>query len=77
VNKITVNEYIDQPEGIMQEEENGSGRFTSATLKPIIKIEDPEKIEKAKELHHQAHEYYFIANSVNFPVNVEPNIIVA
>ncbi|MFT7161094.1 MAG: hypothetical protein ACI9GZ_002274, partial [Bacteroidia bacterium] len=37
MNKITVNEYIDQPEGIMQEEENGSGRFTSATLKPIIK----------------------------------------
>ena len=76
VNKITVNEYIDQPEGIMQEEENGSGRFTSATLKPIIKIVEPEKVEKAKELHHQAHEYCFLANSVNFPINVEPNIIV-
>lgn len=74
VNKITVTEYIDQPEGIMKEEENGSGRFTLATLKPTIKIEDPEKIEKAKELHHQAHEYCFIANSVNFPVHVKPKI---
>jgi len=76
VNKITVTEYIDQPEGIMKEEENGSGRFTLATLKPTIKIVEPEKVEKAKSLHDQAHEYCFIANSVNFPINVAPNIIV-
>lgn len=76
MNKITVMEYVDQPEGIMQEEGNGSGRFTVATLKPMIKIMEAEKLDKAKELHDQAHEYCFIANSVNFPVHVEPNIIV-
>lgn len=76
MNNITVTEYVDEPEGIMQEEGNGSGRFTTATLKPRIKIIEPEKVEKAKELHYQAHEYCFIANSVNFPVHVEPDIIV-
>jgi organic hydroperoxide reductase OsmC/OhrA len=27
--------------------------------------------------HHQAHEWCFIANSVNFPVRVEPTVRVA
>ncbi|MFY0652213.1 MAG: OsmC family protein [Cyclobacteriaceae bacterium] len=76
LNKITVIEYIDKPEGTMQEDERGSGRFITATLNPAIKILEADKVDKAVELHHQAHEYCFIANSVNFPVNVEPNITV-
>jgi len=74
LNKITVTEYIDRPEGIMVEDERGSGRFTLATLKPVIKIMEEEKMKTAIELHHQSHEYCFIANSVNFEVNVEPKI---
>jgi organic hydroperoxide reductase OsmC/OhrA len=73
-NKTTVTEYVDQPEGIMLEDEKGSGCFISAILKPAIKILEVDKIKIAIEFHQKAHDYCFIANSVNFPVRVEPNI---
>lgn len=73
-NQITVVDYLDNAVGIMEEDEKGSGRFISATLKPCIKILEKDKFEKASHLHHQSHEYCFIANSINFPVNVEPEI---
>jgi organic hydroperoxide reductase OsmC/OhrA len=31
-------------------------------------------VEAATQAHHQAHEWCFIANSVNFPVRVEPAV---
>ncbi|MEQ6118289.1 OsmC family protein [Reichenbachiella sp. MALMAid0571] len=73
-NQITVVEYIDNSVGVMEEEARGSGHFVSATLKPRIKILEADRLEKAVELHHQSHEYCFIANSINFPLNVEPEI---
>ena len=48
--------------------------FISAILKPAIKILEVDKIKIAIEFHQKAHDYCFIANSVNFPVRVEPNI---
>ena len=38
VNKITIEEYVDQAEGIMHETPEGSGYFTKVTLKPSILI---------------------------------------
>ncbi len=73
-NQITVMEYIDNAVGVMEEHERGSGRFTSATLKPYIKILEGDKLEQATHLHHQSHDYCFIANSINFPLIVEPEI---
>ena len=70
VNKITVVSYEDNPKGIMIEEENGSGRFKKVTLFPRVVIKE-DKITLAEKLHHQAHEYCFIANSVNFEVACE------
>ncbi len=71
VNKITVVSYEDNPKGIMIEDEKGSGRFKKVTLFPTIVIKE-DKITLAEQLHHQAHEYCFIANSVNFEVACEP-----
>jgi len=34
-------------------------------------------VEKARHLHHKAHEMCFIARSVNFPVEAEPEIVEA
>jgi organic hydroperoxide reductase OsmC/OhrA len=31
---------------------------------------------KARELHHAAHETCYIANSINFPVACEPEIVI-
>lgn len=77
VNGITVTAYQDQPEGVMLEDENGSGRFVSAVLKPVIGILEEKKLAEAMALHEQAHKTCFIANSVNFKIDIEPEISIA
>ncbi|MEM1119041.1 MAG: OsmC family protein [Bacteroidota bacterium] len=77
VNKITVIAYEDSAKGVMLEAENGSGRFKRVTLFPSVVIKENDKIDLATKLHQQAHDYCFIANSVNFEVACEPTIMVA
>nr|WP_314496451.1 OsmC family protein [uncultured Chryseobacterium sp.] len=74
VHKILVLEYVDFAEGTMAESENGSGKFTGITLKPKILVAEEKMIEKAVELHQQANRYCFIANSLNFEVQHQPEI---
>ncbi|MCE3294566.1 MAG: OsmC family peroxiredoxin [Crocinitomicaceae bacterium] len=62
---IIVTAYEDRPTGILDE---GSGRFTEATLNPIATINDPARLAELEGIHHEAHKLCFIANSVNFPV---------
>lgn len=71
-NQIVVQSYEDKPQGIMQLEKNGSGRFIEVTLKPMVVIDNQEKKSLAIDLHHKAHEYCFIANSVNFDILINP-----
>lgn len=71
VHNISVQSYEDAAEGIMAEEDDGSGRFISATLRPKIALRPGDDLQKAKELHHLAHQKCFIANSVNFPIEVK------
>jgi organic hydroperoxide reductase OsmC/OhrA len=73
VNGIVVASYVDYTEGTMAEESNGSGQFKEVVLKPEITISKGD-IHLARSLHHQAHEFCFIARSVNFPVLCEPEI---
>jgi organic hydroperoxide reductase OsmC/OhrA len=68
---IVVTEYEDEAAGVMAENENGSGQFTSVVLRPRMKITAPQRIEDARALHSRAHEFCFIARSVNFPVSHE------
>ena len=70
---ISVYTYIDNATGTMIEGEKG--RFTGITLKPEITLRPGDDINRALALHHRAHELCFIANSLNFPVTCEPNII--
>ena len=72
INEVTVQSYVDRPEGTMDQADDGSGRFVEATLRPSISIADPQQTDRARELHADAHRMCFIANSVNFPVGVEP-----
>jgi organic hydroperoxide reductase OsmC/OhrA len=58
----------------METAADGNGRFTKAVLRPHITITSPEKIQLAEHLHEKAHKFCFIANSVNFPIAVEPRI---
>lgn len=72
VNSVVVLEYIDNATGLMEEESNGSGRFTKVILTPEVIVSENSMIEKANELHREAHRMCFIANSVNFEVVHEP-----
>jgi len=71
---IIVTQYVDQPVGTMIETQQGKGHFSEVILKPWVVIQDSAQIEQAKQLHTKAHEYCFIANSVNFPVRCQPLI---
>lgn len=74
VNGITVTEYLDKAEGLMEEEDDGKGRFVEVILRPEIVIKEKEKTDLAAQLHHKANEYCFIANSCNFAIRHEPVI---
>jgi organic hydroperoxide reductase OsmC/OhrA len=73
-NGIVVTDYSDSPVGTLFEQEDGSGRFTEVNLSPVVTVSESWMVEKAGELHEVAHRYCFIANSVNFPVNIQPKI---
>ncbi len=74
---IIVTDYIDNATGIMIETANGGGKFTEATLNPIVSITAISMTEKANELHKKANELCFVANSLNFPVYHKPTCIIA
>lgn len=73
---IVVIDYEDEATGTMIETDDGGGHFTEVILRPQVLITADSDREKANELHHKSHELCFIASSVNFPVRVEPTIIV-
>jgi organic hydroperoxide reductase OsmC/OhrA len=74
---VTVVGYSDHAEGIMEEADDGSGRFQRVILKPKIAVAVGSDAEKAQALHEEAHAKCFIANSVNFPVEHHAEITTA
>jgi len=74
VNGITVRAYRDQATGTMVEDAATGGRFTGAVLHPRVTIGPNDDSALAVRLHHDAHAKCFVANSVNFPIVVEPEI---
>lgn len=77
VNQVTVLDYRDAAFGTMVEREDGSGEFTKVVLHPCVTIAAGCDRTKALALHHEAHRFCFIANSVKFPIEVEAEIVVA
>ena len=74
---IIVTAYADRAEGVMEVGRDGVGRFKSVTLRPTVTVAKGSDPEGARTLHKPAHEKCFIANSVNFSVECEPEIVVA
>ncbi|HEV8041867.1 MAG TPA: OsmC family protein [Bryobacteraceae bacterium] len=72
---IIVTGYSDEASGEMLEHPDGSGEFTLVTLHPRMTITDGSRIEDALAIHHKAHEFCFVARSVNFPVKLEPSVL--
>lgn len=73
---VVVVDYVDETTGVMRVVGNG-GHFVEVTLHPVVTVANSAMVEAALAAHHDAHEWCFIANSVNFPVRVEPVIVVA
>ncbi|MDJ0609640.1 MAG: OsmC family protein, partial [Kiloniellales bacterium] len=74
VKGVVVTAYRDAAEGTMLEEPR-KGRFTEVILRPEVTITAESDAERARQLHERAHAECFIANSVNFPVRCEPEIV--
>lgn len=71
--RLVVDRYVDEAVGHLAKTSNGRLAITKVTLRPRIEFADgaaptPEVLH---ELHHQAHEHCFIANSVTTEVTVE------
>lgn len=73
---VVVTSYRDAATGIMREDGRGSGAFAEVVLHPQVTVADASMIEAATRAHDQAHEWCFIANSVNFPVRHEATVTV-
>lgn len=68
VEGIIVTDYLDEPTGIMEEESDGRGRFTSVTLNPLVTVMEERMQDKLDSIHHEANKMCFIANSCNFKI---------
>lgn len=72
---IVVHAYRDDPVGHGETLPNGAGRFLSAELRPTIAVSPGTDLALAARLHHDVHQYCFIARSVNFPVSYAPTFV--
>ena len=77
VNGIVVTNYRDEAKGLMTETADGGGRFIEVVLYPVVTITEAAQTARAIELHREAGEKCFLANSVNFPVRHIPKCEVA
>lgn len=73
--KIHVLSYQDEAKGELFTE-NKITKFKEVILKPVVKISKDSDAAKAESLHEKAHHVCFIANSVNFSVLIQPQIVV-
>ena len=70
--RLVVDRYVDNAEGTMEKGADGRLAVTRVVLRPEITFgEGPPSADVLDELHHDAHEQCFIANSVKTDVAVE------
>lgn len=71
---FVVDRYLDRAEGLMARNAAGRLAMTEVVLRPQVSFagERQPTPEQLLELHHQAHEQCFIANSVKTEVRCEP-----
>jgi organic hydroperoxide reductase OsmC/OhrA len=71
---VVVESYVDDAQGTMQLDADGGGRFTEVVLRPRCRYAEAVAPERLRQLHAEAHRLCFVANSMNFPVRVEPPV---
>jgi organic hydroperoxide reductase OsmC/OhrA len=73
---VVVMEYVDEAVGTMREGPP-RGAFTGIVLRPRVAIAAGGDLALARRLHETAHERCYTANSVNFPITCEPEVVFA
>ena len=71
---VVVTAYVDHAEGTMTEEASGAGDFSRVVLRPLVTVAEGTDLARARALHADAHAMCFIARSVRFPVEHEPEL---
>lgn len=68
-----VERYVDRPTGVMARNDEGNMAMTTVTLRPTVQfsIESTVSAQAIQQMHHQAHEQCFLANSVKTRIVVE------
>lgn len=74
---VVVRAYTDRATGRMVQDTGNGGAFAEVVLHPRVTVAAASMVDAARDAHGPAHEWCFIANSVNFPVRVEPEIVVS
>ena len=74
---VRVTAYEDDAEGCMVEDAERGGFFEKVTLRPRVTVAEAAMVEAARAAHITAHHKCYLANSVNFPVEIEPVVAVA
>ncbi len=70
---VVVRSYTDDAEVTLSVGDGGNARLIHATLRPRVTLSSGAP-ETAIALHREAHAKCYVANSVNFPVAVEPTV---
>ena len=71
VNGVALATREDPSEGVIVESEDGSDCFERITLRPRVTL------TRAKMVNNEAYRLCFIANSLNFPIDTEPEFLVS
>ena len=73
-NKFVVDRYHDAATGTMEKNAQGKLHISVVTLKPDVRFSGERRptLEKLRQMHHEAHDECFIANSVKTEVLCEP-----
>jgi organic hydroperoxide reductase OsmC/OhrA len=72
--KFCVDRYHDSADGLVEKNPEGRLSVTVVTLRPEVAFSG-ERVptrEQILEMHHEAHDHCFIANSVKTDVSCEP-----
>lgn len=69
---FVIEEYTDKPIGVLELNNDGSGQFKKVTLCPEIVFTKNIDKQQLMDLHKEAGNLCFIANSCSFPIEYSP-----
>jgi organic hydroperoxide reductase OsmC/OhrA len=74
-NRIAVRRYEDRATGRLGKGASGMTQMVEVVLHPRVTVPRGSDVALAQALHERAHHHCFMANSMNFPVRHEPEIV--